>query len=236
MKEYLSRIFTGTKERFMEQIVARMLGGHKEFIITANPEILMKSEQDAQIREILLSKDVTIVPDGISVVKAMRHAGIPAKERITGIDLLQDLLQAAGQHGMTVYMLGAKEAIVSDLVRLEAAKHPTASYHYHNGYDGDKNKIFEEIKALQPDLIIVALGVPAQELLIAHHFKDFTKGIFIGVGGSFDVLSGHKRRAPQFFIRTNTEWLYRILREPSRIKRFYESNIKFMRHVKKDLN
>ena len=92
----------------------------------------------------------------------------------------------------------------------------------------------EAIQALQPDLVLVALGVPAQEKLIARHLGNFSKGVFIGVGGSFDVLSGSKRRAPALFVKTNTEWLYRILREPSRLGRFYRNNIKFLGEVRKE--
>ena len=92
----------------------------------------------------------------------------------------------------------------------------------------------EAVQALQPDLVLVALGVPAQEKLIARHLGNFSKGVFIGVGGSFDVLSGSKRRAPALFVKTNTEWLYRILREPSRLGRFYRNNIKFLGEVRKE--
>lgn len=103
---------------------------------------------------------------------------------------------------------------------------------YQNGYVKDKDAVFEEIVKLQPDAVLVALGIPAQELLIAKHYNKFSKGIFIGVGGSFDVLSGMKKRAPKIFIKLNLEWLYRIACEPKRFKRFYNSNIKFIAKVK----
>ena len=104
---------------------------------------------------------------------------------------------------------------------------------YCNGYVEDKDAAFERIRQAEPDLVLVALGAPAQERLIARHLEEFGKGVFIGVGGSFDVLSGSKRRAPAVFVRTNTEWLYRILREPSRLGRFYRNNVKFLGEVKK---
>lgn len=105
---------------------------------------------------------------------------------------------------------------------------------YKNGYGKDKDADFREIEAMQPDLTLVALGVPAQEKLIARHLENFQKGVFIGVGGSFDVLSGSKRRAPALFVKTNTEWLYRIVREPSRLGRFYRNNVKFLRAVRRE--
>lgn len=233
MKKYLSRISGCSAGEFLKRAEGSMKQGKKEFIITANPEILMKAGKNPKIHDMILEH--TVVPDGISVVKAMKKAGIPVIERITGVDLVEGLLESAGKQGLSVYLLGAKEEVVSDLVKQEAKKYPNAVYNYHNGYDGDKDLIFDEIKKLQPDLVIVGLGVPAQELLISRHLDGFEKGIFIGVGGSLDVLSGHKQRAPAFFIRTNTEWLYRLLREPSRLSRFYENNIKFMGEVSKSL-
>ena len=91
----------------------------------------------------------------------------------------------------------------------------------------------EEVIKLKPDICMVALGIPLQEKIIYKYFDKFKKGIFIGVGGSFDVLSGFKKRAPKIFIKLNLEWLYRIIKEPKRINRFINNNIKFMFKIKK---
>ncbi len=212
-------------------MISSMKEGRREFVVTANPEILIKAERERDLQKLLLDESVLIVPDGISVVRGLQINGYPAKERITGVDLCERLLAAAGGGAMSVYLLGAKEEIAAALAEKLKADYPEMTVNYHNGYDGDKDEIFEEIKAIKPDLILVALGVPAQERLIYKHIGDFDKGVFIGVGGSFDTLSGFKKRAPNFFIRTNTEWLYRIAREPSRLKRFYENNVKFIRYT-----
>lgn len=204
------------------------------FIVTANPEILMHAEQKPEIRTLLLQTADAITPDGISVVRAMRACGLPARERITGVDLAEALLKQAGEEGRSVFLLGAKEEVVSALAEKLKAEYPKITVQYQNGYDGDKDEIFKKIAAASPDLVLVALGVPAQELLIARHIEEFTGGVLIGVGGSFDVLSGKKQRAPALFVKTNTEWLYRILREPSRLKRFWQNNIKFLGKVKKE--
>ena len=233
INEYLQRVFPGTAEEFCQKAGKAMLSGEKMFIVTANPEIMMHAEQRPEIREILLSPDTAITPDGISVVKAMRLCGLPATERITGVDLADKLLRQAGENGKSVYLLGAKEEVVSALADKLKGDYPDITVHYHNGYDGDKDAVFEEIAAAKPDLVLVALGVPAQELLIARHLDKFQKGVFIGVGGSFDVLSGKKQRAPALFVKTNTEWLYRILREPSRLGRFWNNNVKFLGEVRK---
>ena len=79
---------------------------------------------------------------------------------------------------------------------------------------------------------MVALGIPAQELLISRHIQKLI-GDFYGVGGAFDVLSGMKKRAPEFFVKHNLEWLYRICSEPKRLKRFYKSNIRYLGEIRK---
>ena len=96
-----------------------------------------------------------------------------------------------------------------------------------------QDKVFDKISKSNPDIVLVALGIPLQEKLIYKHLSKFKKGIFVGVGGSFDVISGHKKRAPKLLIKLNLEWLYRIAKEPKRIKRFYNSNVRFIFKVRK---
>lgn len=233
--DYLKRVFPGTAEEFCGRVGQAMDQGERLFVITANPEILMHAEEEELLRDMLLDQRASVVPDGISVVKAMRACGLPAKERITGVDLAELLLQRAGEKGLSVYLLGAKEEVVSTLAKNLREKYPQMTVAFHNGYDGDKDELFEkEIVPAAPDLVLVALGVPAQEKLIYRHLEQFQKGVLMGVGGSFDVLSGLKQRAPAIFVKTNTEWLYRILREPSRLKRFWNNNVKFLGAVKRE--
>ena len=233
VNEYLKRVYGGSARSYFERAEKALLSGERLFTVTANPEIIMHADRDPKIKKLLLSPDAEIIPDGISVVKAMNTLGCEASERITGVDLAAHLLKAAGENGKSVYLLGAKEEVVSALAEKLRAEHPDITVNYPNGYDGDKDVIFDEIAALAPDLVLVGLGVPAQELLIYRHLPKFTRGVLVGVGGSFDVLSGSKKRAPQFFVKTNTEWLYRIAKEPQRLGRFWNNNVKFLREVRK---
>lgn len=234
IQEYLRRVFPGTGEEFFQKAGKAMLEGERLFVVTANPEILMRADNSPEIRQLLLDEGTAVVPDGISVVRAMQQFSLPVRERITGVDLAERLLGLAGEQGKRVYLLGAKEEVVSALAKKLKLQHPGMEVRFKNGYGKDKDADFEEVVKFQPDLVLVALGVPAQELLIARHLERFQKGVFVGVGGSFDVLSGSKRRAPALFVKTNTEWLYRILREPSRLGRFYESNVKFLGKVRRE--
>ena len=162
----------------------------------------------------------------------MLHYSI--SERIAGIDIANKLLEYGHQQKKEVYLFGAKPEVIKDLVKVIREKYPNLNIAgTDNGYVNDKDAVFEKMKKLQPDIILVALGIPVQEKLIYKHLKDFNKGIFVGVGGSFDVISGHKKRAPQIFINLKLEWLYRIITEPQRLKRFYESNVKFIFKIRR---
>ena len=135
----------------------------------------------------------------------------------------------------TLFLLGAKKEVVEKLRQVLNDNYPNIQILGSvDGYVENKDEVFEEIKEKKPDVCLVALGIPRQELLISKHIKDFDKGIFIGVGGSFDVLSGSKKRAPKIFIKLKIEWLYRIVREPKRLKRFFKSNIRYIGKIRKE--
>ena len=155
IKEYLRRVFPGTAEEFCQKAGDAMVSGKRLFVVTANPEILMHAGEDPAIRQLLLAEETAVVPDGISVVKAMNLLGLPAKERITGVDLADKLLRRAGEQGKSVYLLGAKEEVVSALAQKLKAQYPQMEVRYKNGYSKDKDADFREIEAFQPDLVLV---------------------------------------------------------------------------------
>lgn len=234
MKAYFDKIYEGNKGTFEKELAERVNENKKTFVITANPETLMIGQENENFDEILKSDKTIIVPDGIGVVKAANMLGHSIQERITGVETVETLLEILNKAGKSVYLLGAKQEVLDKFVLKTKEKYPNLQIAgYQNGYVKDKDAVFEEIVKLQPDAVLVALGIPAQEMLIYKHYDRFAKGIFIGVGGSFDVLSGMKKRAPKIFIKLNLEWLYRIVTEPKRIKRFYRSNVKFIVKVKK---
>lgn len=205
------------------------------FIVTANPEAFMFGKKDAEVDKLLTDDITTVVADGIGIVKGAGMLGINIPERIPGISIAEQLFVLGNEFSKSVFLLGAKQEVIDTLCRVLTEKYPNLKIKGAvNGYVQDKDAVFEEIKKISPDIVLVALGVPNQEKLIYRHLKDFEKGIFVGVGGSFDVLSGTKARAPEFFINHNIEWLYRILKEPKRIKRFYENNVKFLLSLRKN--
>ncbi len=233
MRQYFEKVYKDGFSAFMQEIEEKVSREEKAFIITANPETLMIGVETPEFDAILKSENTMITPDGIGVVKAAGILGYEVKERVTGVEIVKRLLEILNQQGKSLYLLGAKEEVLQQLVSKIGQDYPNLQLAgYQNGYIPDKDEAFEEVAKLQPDVVLVALGIPAQELLIAKHYDAFSKGIFVGVGGSFDVLSGMKKRAPKIFIQLNLEWLYRILCEPKRIKRFYRSNVRFLAKVK----
>ena len=219
---------------FYNEIETDLKDEKRKFIVTANPETFMIGERDPEMEKLLLDNDTILVPDGIGIVKAAQMLHYSISERIAGIDIANKLLEYGHQQKKEVYLFGAKPEVIKDLVKVIREKYPNLNIAgTDNGYVNDKDAVFEKMKKLQPDIILVALGIPVQEKLIYKHLKDFNKGIFVGVGGSFDVISGHKKRAPQIFINLKLEWLYRIITEPQRLKRFYESNVKFIFKIRR---
>ena len=205
------------------------------FIVTANPETFMKADSISEFDKALMKPDTTIVPDGIGVVKAANYIGInEINERITGVDISYKLLELANKYNKSIYLLGASKDVIELTVKNINKEYPKVNIlGYSDGYVDDKDDVFKRIKSISPDIILVALGVPKQELLIAKHYDSFSKGIFVGVGGTFDIISGTKKRAPQIIQKLNIEWLYRIVGNKERIKRFYDSNVKFIFKLRK---
>ncbi len=233
MQEYLKKLYKDSKDSYYKELDNDLNSKKKRFIITVNPETLMMSEKDKELENIL-DGNYSFVPDGIAVVKAARKLGINVNERITGIDIAEYLLNVANENSYSIYLFGAKEDVIGLLVdKIKSEYQNIKILGYKNGYVEDKDKAMNEIINLKPDICMVALGIPLQEKLIYKYFDKVKKGIYIGVGGSFDVLSGSKKRAPKIFIKLNLEWLYRIVKEPKRIKRFWNNNIKFMFKIKK---
>lgn len=234
MQTYFEKIYAKGQKQFEMLLDDRLEKEEKTFIITANPETLMIGKSNREFDRILCSDKTIVTPDGIGVVKGAGMLNYPIQERVTGVDIVKYLFKILNETGRSLYLFGAKPEVVKALADKIGTEYPRIVLSgYADGYVKDKDKVFEDIAEKQPDVVLVALGIPAQELLIQKHYDKFTKGIFVGVGGSFDVLSGMKKRAPRFFVRHNLEWLYRICSEPKRIKRFYKSNIKYLSEIKK---
>lgn len=193
----------------------------KTFIVTANPEILMYAEENENYKKIIKNADF-ILPDGIGVVLGSKILGRSLQQRLTGFDLMERLLKLSNQKGYKVFFLGAEPHVIDKAVENIQSKHINLNIvGFHHGYfnDNEERIIIDEINRKQPDFIFVGLGYPRQEKWIYQHIDQLKKGTLMGVGGSFDVWAGKVNRAPISWQNLNIEWLYRLIKQPTRWKR-----------------
>ena len=228
MKKYFEKIYKDSKNTFFSIVENNLINNIKMFIVTANPETLIISEKNSNFKKALLDEKTLIIPDGIGVLKGLKFFKYNAKETIPGIELSTKLLELCNTYKKRIFLFGSTKNVIETLVNVINLKYKNLEIcGYENGYVENKQEIFNRIQNLKPDVILVALGIPEQELLIYNNLNKFKKGIFVGVGGSFDVLSGIKNRAPKQFRKLHLEWLYRIFKEPKRLKRFFNNNLKY---------
>jgi len=204
------------------QIVADMItleGCHQ--VITLNAEIIYQAVHQLPLQQMINQADL-ITPDGAGVVWAAQHLGCPVKERVTGIDLVARLAQEGAERGWSFYFLGAAPGVAAEAAAKLCALYPqlqvvgTADGYFSSA---DEKQVIEAINRSGANILLVGLGAPRQDLWIAENREKFACQVAIGVGGSFDVLAEKLNRAPGWMIKLNLEWLYRLVKEPSRWRR-----------------
>ncbi|MCL6601891.1 MAG: WecB/TagA/CpsF family glycosyltransferase [Paenibacillus sp.] len=190
-------------------------------IITANPIMVMSALESPKYMEIMTSAEL-VVPDGTGVVWAAERCGNPVKERVAGFDLLHELLKAGESYHWRVYLLGSTPEVIRETAKRLQMQYPAIVIAgFRDGYFGaaEDEEVVAEIISTNPDLLFVARGADSQEPWIAKYKSKLAIPIMMGVGGSFDVISGKTRRAPKAFQKLRIEWLYRLLKEPTRYRR-----------------
>lgn len=191
--------------------------------VAVNAAKLVRYQRDPSLRQALDGCELATA-DGQAVVWAARILGQPLPERVTGIDLMDALLEVSAHKGYRVYLLGARASV---LERAEAAirtRFPRVEIAgRHHGYFGadEEERLVADIAAARPDILFVALETPAKELFLARHRGRLGIPFVMGVGGAFDVLAGVRRRAPRAMRRLGLEWLYRLAQDPRRLARRY---------------
>ena len=230
MNEILRKIELGNLDQVTTLIQDRLSDKSKTVVVTLNSEHLVTL--DPQLENMYLDPSTVIVADGISAQLATRLKVKQKVIKIPGVSLVENLLLYANSNNLAVGVFGSTRLSLNLFEQRSKEVYPNISKLICiDGYSNEPLKTLQSYADMDLDLILVAMGVPRQEKMISETFHHFNKGVIIGVGGSIDVIGGSKRRAPNIFIKTNTEWLYRIAREPKRISRFIRSNFKFLRYV-----
>ena len=214
-------------KKLIENIFEDYKKNEQLFIVNINPEIVVKNYKNEEFKEIL-NKQKYQIPDGIGIVWASKKQKGNIKNRIAGIDLMQELCKKSQEYSSKIFLYGGKPEIAEKAKEELEKEYPNINIiGTCNGYE-EESVILERIKTLNPDILFVGLGSPKQEEFIIKHKEKFKSiKIMMPVGGSFDVISKTKKRAPNWAIKFNLEWLYRLIKEPKRIFRQMKL-IKFM--------
>ena len=210
--------------------------GSGGYVVTPNAEICWRCKEDPKYLEIINGASLCL-PDGAGVVKAAKTLGRPLKEKVAGVEFGKKLLFAAAERGIPVYILGGKPGVAEKAAeRLKGEFLSLSVVGTHDGYfdkDGkEADAVFGEIAASGAKILLCCLGVPAQEYFANKYSKKPDAPLFCCLGGSVDVYAGTAKRAPKLFINANCEWLYRLIKQPSRIVRMSVIP-RYLRYVKK---
>ncbi|ESV55396.1 UDP-N-acetyl-D-mannosamine transferase [Streptococcus agalactiae LMG 14747] len=206
-------------------------------LMGVNADKINQCYEDSNMMKIVNNCGV-VNADGASVVLAGKYLGIDIPERVAGIDLMQELLKLSENKSYSVYFFGAKEEVVKKMLNNFKQVYPNLKVSgYRNGYFSDEevDSISEDIRQKKPQIVFVGITSPKKEFLIERFLEDGIQSVFMGVGGSFDVLSGTIKRAPLWMQKSHLEWLFRVMNEPRRLfKRYFVGNTKFIKTIVKE--
>ena len=189
-------------------------------VVTPNPIMVMTARENEKLRSALADADISLA-DGVGIISAANRLGTPLPERVAGIDTGYDVLKKLAEIGGSVYLLGAKPGVAEKATEKLTEKLPGLRVvgTHHGYFNSDKEIITNIIKEKKPDLLIVCLGSPRQEIWVREN-KEMLSGVgaIMCLGGALDVWAGNVKRAPALFIKLRLEWLWRMICEPKRMK------------------
>ncbi len=219
----------------LEELIAlRARGG---YIVTPNPEFVVRSLADSKLKNIINRADISLI-DGIGIVWAAKILGKGNVIRISGIDFMEMVIKMSNEKGWRIGLLGGKGNTAQRLAKLIVRSYPAISVPF--AMSGSPNSsrdgiVRDKISGLDLDFLFVAYGNPKQEYWIDRNLGKVDAKVLMGVGGSFDYLTGNVKRAPKLLRRLGLEWLYRLFVQPWRIKRQLSLGVFVLMVLKKRL-
>jgi N-acetylglucosaminyldiphosphoundecaprenol N-acetyl-beta-D-mannosaminyltransferase len=209
MDEAIRHILCFVQERIPRQVV------------TADSSMVVMAQQDAHLSDIINRADL-ITPDSIGILWACRRQGITLPERVSGVDIVVRLAEISTQTGLRLYLLGAQPGVAEQAAQRLQHRYPgvqiVGTHHGYFSAEADA-AVIQHIRKARPDVLCVALGIPKQEKWIDRYRQALGVPVSIGVGGTFDVLSGRVRRAPLWMQRMGMEWFWRVAHNPRKISK-----------------
>jgi N-acetylglucosaminyldiphosphoundecaprenol N-acetyl-beta-D-mannosaminyltransferase len=216
-----SRVDFVTTQNTLELVERFIASGQPHHLITGNTLMLLEAERDAELRRIL-DQAALVVPESSGILWASHVLERPLEGFTPGIDLMLAICRMAQEKGHPAFLLGSAPGVAEIAGRALAARFPALRLAgTHHGYfqASEEPAVIGLIRRAKPSILFVGMGMPAQEKWIARHLESLGVPLVMGVGGSFDVLSGKLRRAPPLMRRAGVEWLYRLAQEPWRWRR-----------------
>ncbi len=219
-----------TMEETLGRVEEFVQSGKPHQHVVVNVDKIVKAAKDPALREIINRCDLINV-DGMPIVCASRVLGRPLKERVTGVDLFERLLERARERGWGVYFLGAQEEVVKKVVQRAQSRYlGLRIVGYRNGYWNHEEEagIVADIRQARPQLLFVAISSPRKEIFLGRYQQEMGVPFAMGVGGTFDVFVGKVQRAPLWMQTWGLEWFFRFLQEPRRMfKRYFVDDLYF---------
>lgn len=208
-------------DNYTDWLVARLHQGVATHVVTLNAEMSMMAQSNPALSQAIEGAEL-VIPDGAGIIVYMRLRG-RQHQRCPGIELAASLIEHVGKPASTksLCFFGGSPGVAEQAAAAWQQKFPSLSIMTQDGYiSGDAEETWKQtLKAKQPDVIFVGIGVPRQELWIKENRSLCPNAIWIGVGGSLDIWAGTKVRAPEWLRNNNLEWSYRLYQEPWRWRR-----------------
>jgi N-acetylglucosaminyldiphosphoundecaprenol N-acetyl-beta-D-mannosaminyltransferase len=215
------RISDVTLKETLGYLEAMAVSGKPHHVMTVNPEFVMMARESAEFRSVL-SRAALTIPDGIGIVWAARILGTPLRERVAGVDTVNQFAAIAAGRGFRIFLLGAAPGVAEKVAERLERENPglkIAGTYAGSPRPSEEDEICEKILKAKPHVLLVAYGPPRQDLWIARTMERLRIPVAIGVGGTFDFIAGVVPRAPSWMQKAGLEWLFRLMQEPRRWKR-----------------
>lgn len=218
-----------TQVEVVEKIKCFLKEDQTRAIYTPNTEIVMEAKKDERLKQIINDGDI-VIPDGIGLIYASRIKKKDLPERVTGFDVSCEILELANKEGYRLFLLGGADGVAKEASENLIKKYPNIRIagfqngffkgaHIGNAGHIEEVKILENINNSEADILFVGLGAPKQEIWIDENKNKLNCKLIIGNGGTVDILAGRIERAPDIYQKLGLEWLYRLVKDPKRIKR-----------------
>lgn len=208
-----------TMQEALERGAALLEADAPAYCVTPNAEMAYEALHDEAFRAVLNGASL-VLPDGAGVVLGAKILKTPLKQKVAGIEFAQNLLPILEETGKRLFLLGSKPGVADLAAEKMLQKHPKLCVcGTMDGYFKDDSEAVARINAARADVVFVCLGAPKQEYFMQKHASELNVRLMIGLGGTLDGIAGTVKRAPRWMIRLQLEWLYRLIKQPSRLGR-----------------